>query len=243
MFAKAVDDKGVVTRYCTREYSVEKRGAPMQRFFRARSSAKWPAKRLLLCLMSGLASGCTAKVSPPDPSNGGGAGVFDAGGGSGGLGSVESGGEMVGTRDAQSDAGWQIEDASMDDASLGFPCGLQARCVPRERCISCQRALLVYELLCVPDPDRDPNGYAAQTRDCASVRDFSDCDGPEDCASGEFCIVDDARGARCNSEPVLNPCWGCDLAKGTFCHVDEQCPVGMHCSGGIGYGENIFGCQ
>jgi len=219
----------------------------MQRSLSARSSAKWMPATLLLGLMSGLASGCAGTVSPPDPT--GGAGMFGAGGstagsagstaGSGGLGSVEDGSGIVGTRDAQPDAS-----GPMDDASLGFACGVQLRCVPAERCVTCERALLTYELLCVPDPDRDPNGYAEQTRDCMSVRVFRDCDGPEDCASGEFCIVNmaDAIGARCDSQPVLNPCWSCNAVRGTFCHVDEHCPVGTHC-GDVGYGQDIRGCQ
>jgi hypothetical protein len=135
-------------------------------------------------------------------------------------------------------------DATLDAANplAGFACGAALHCAVIERCVSCQRSVTQYDLLCVPDPDRDPAGYADQTRDCQSARDFTDCDGPEDCKSGQFCIVDGVT-PHCSDVPSPASCWACNLARGQFCHVDGDCPSGLICTDDIGFGSGIRGCQ
>jgi hypothetical protein len=131
----------------------------------------------------------------------------------------------------------------------GFPCNGD-HCELGERCAFCEKAEGTVAR-CAPDPDEDPDGYHAAMAGCmdANSAQFSDCDGPEDCKSGEYCVYGAKPGqfgAQCTTESELpDPvtqfcCFTCDaLPECTLCWSDEDCPEAQLCtpvdaSGGVG---------
>jgi hypothetical protein len=104
--------------------------------------------------------------------------------------------------------------------------------------------------LCVPDPDRDPDGYAAATAGCASLNPYGVCDGPEDCSPGEYCVFSGAlpRRFRCSTDPAPEPidCQIYNLPEHpscTLCRADTDCPTGQHCGSAPLLSGGAFGCS
>ncbi|HXK20001.1 MAG TPA: hypothetical protein VNG33_19455 [Polyangiaceae bacterium] len=111
----------------------------------------------------------------------------------------------------------------------GWPCGDQ-RCSTGQACVRCLVQNQTPQL-CVPSPDQDPTGYAIAIKVCdAPPFGRDDCDGPEDCAAGQYCVA--REGTRCQAEPSTTSfcCFTCDnIADCTLCHVDQDCPDGETC--------------
>jgi len=135
-----------------------------------------------------------------------------------------------------------------DGPKPGFGCYGSAHCDPGERCLDCTMAEITLGR-CAPDPERDPNGYASATASCLGIGpNYSDCDGPEDCGAGEYCVVANATTlGRCQAAPAPEPatcCFTCDAGPVcTFCWVDNDCPMGFLCQPASGAPNHVGGCR
>jgi hypothetical protein len=102
---------------------------------------------------------------------------------------------------------------------------------------------------CAPDPVTDPDGYRAATTSCLTVGSrYSDCDGPEDCASGQYCVfAGNQLAGVCRAEPAPEPaacCFTCDAPPVcTLCWSDEDCPAGYSCAPNGASPNNVGGCR
>ncbi|HVY29566.1 MAG TPA: hypothetical protein VHB79_23565 [Polyangiaceae bacterium] len=122
-----------------------------------------------------------------------------------------------------------------DDGRAGFPCR-GSWCEPGQACLTCCLADGAgCSSRCVPHPALDPAGYDDESALCQAPLRFDECDGPEDCAAGQFCVA--REGAkdgfrRCRDAPstVHSCCFACDaLTDCTLCHDSHDCPVGESC--------------
>jgi hypothetical protein len=121
------------------------------------------------------------------------------------------------------------------DPLLGVSCD-SARCAPGQACVHCRsESAASSERICVPHPVRDPDGYAAATAGCLPTTIYDDCDGPEDCASGEFCVAREAQDGfmRCRSMPAMDLgscCFSCGAPTScTLCRTSDDCPDERSC--------------
>ena len=163
--------------------------------------------------------------------------------GSGGL--SNAGGPDSGGAPAAGEGG-----ASNEPGGDGFACERHT-CVPGEVCVNCDFFGDAFPLICAPDPELDQAGYDARVEEagCLAVYPQRECDGPEDCTSGEYCVYGAKPGqfgAACTTESELpDPvtqfcCFTCDaFPKCTLCWTDEDCPEAQLCapvdaSGGLG---------
>jgi hypothetical protein len=112
-------------------------------------------------------------------------------------------------------------------------------CDAGEQCTSCVLGAGV-EYRCVPSQTRDPEGFGQGTADCDTATPVIECDGPEDCFDGEYCVSEGPT--LCASEPLFGSCClSCGAApECTFCHVDEDCGEAGVCMPLAG--EEIGGC-
>jgi hypothetical protein len=133
--------------------------------------------------------------------------------------------------------------AGSTEPLLGVGCR-NSHCVPGEVCVICSMPEGA-EWRCVPHPVTAPEAYETATASCEPVPfNYSECDGPEDCPSDQYCVA--AEGAdgrqRCRSAPAVRPfcCFTCNaLVNCTLCRNDGDCPEGEAC--GIVY-ESLKGC-
>jgi hypothetical protein len=108
-------------------------------------------------------------------------------------------------------------------------------CAPGEVCIDCDNATDLVPRVCVPHPETDPEGFAAETASCGGAPLAYECDGPEDCATGERCIADpqapmdpltEYRYGRCFAgSPPCEPDGNC-----VVCREDADCDPGVQCA-------------
>ena len=135
----------------------------------------------------------------------------------------------------------------------GFACDSR-HCAAGELCVGCLVPQLGTGLDCVPDPRREPEAYAASDAShCMFPRGYIDCDGPEDCPPGLYCVlgaVGLAYGAQCLQqppEPDRSCCFDCDavvLPLCALCAVDSDCPAGNVCiPPPAGYRPDMGGCE
>ena len=135
-----------------------------------------------------------------------------------------------------------------DGPKPGFACYGTEHCDAGERCVDCTMVEITLGR-CAPDPDRDPSGYAAATANCLGVGTrYSDCDGPEDCAHGQYCVVAGNQvGGQCQAEPAPEPascCFTCDATPVcTLCWVDNDCPMGFLCGPVSAAPNDVGGCR
>jgi hypothetical protein len=131
----------------------------------------------------------------------------------------------------------------------GFACYGGDRCKPGERCVECDSGEDLVSEICTPSPTKDPSGYAAATASCLIVRSWFDCDGPEDCPHGEYCVLaPDRIGGQCQTDPAPDPatcCFTCDISRPmcTLCWVDNDCQMGFLCTPTEGAPNDVGGCQ
>jgi hypothetical protein len=103
--------------------------------------------------------------------------------------------------------------------------------------------------LCVPDSASDPAGYQAATASCDFVTELTDCDGPEDCAKGEYCVfgLHNLAASFCSPDPAPEPeacCFTCDtVVPCTLCWTSADCAAGNLCAPTAGSPQAIGGCQ
>jgi hypothetical protein len=153
------------------------------------------------------------------------------------AGGTHAGGAPVGGHDAAGNSGFggntEVGGAAGAGGSPGdedgWPCGDQ-RCSVGQTCIRC---LIQSQTLprCVPSPEQDPTAYASATAACEAPP-FArvDCDGPEDCATAQYCVAHE--GTRCQNQPSTMHfcCFSCDaITDCTLCRSDQDCPNGETC--------------
>lgn len=120
----------------------------------------------------------------------------------------------------------------------GFSCG-GAWCDIGRRCVLCTD-----HNRCVPDAERDPGGYAEEMTGCElSLPSWVECDGHEDCPSGEFC-VSNRNGLICTAAadlPAVQSCCPICLVITSCirCWSDTDCPEGSLCNQPI---TDPYGC-
>jgi hypothetical protein len=137
----------------------------------------------------------------------------------------------------------------------GFICQSPERCDSGERCTPCTTSNGML-LVCVPNPEEDPAGFAAATEDCASGvgEHFSECDGPEDCPSDRYCVWGNdqqaAYGGPCLTEDELPQpqqatcCFTCGaLPLCVTCRTDADCPDTLECVPFVGAPSGVNGCR
>lgn len=111
----------------------------------------------------------------------------------------------------------------------GWPCGEQ-RCSVGQSCIRCTIQDHTVQR-CVPNADQDATGFANANADCEyPVYAREDCDGPEDCAAGQYCVG--RQSTRCEAAPATRPfcCFYCNaIAECTLCHTTQDCAPGETC--------------
>jgi hypothetical protein len=181
-----------------------------------------------------------------------GAGRSGVGGAGGSSGSAQSGagigGAAAGTGSTVGGMGGTGSTVSGAGPMPGFGCSGTTTCKTGERCVDCNEGE-IYEALCAPDPDQDPSGYRAATAACLTILGYTECDGPEDCAKGEYCAYNSGAnyGAKCQSEPATAPascCFICDATPVcTLCWNDTDCPVGYLCMPAPGAPNGVGGCR
>ena len=106
-------------------------------------------------------------------------------------------------------------------------------------------------LRCVPHPLAQPANYAAAIADCLnSPTSYDDCDGPEDCAPGEYCVaIEGSQGlSRCRSAPATGSkscCFACNaLTNCTLCKTNADCPASEKTCAPVQSGPaGLKGCQ
>ena len=199
---------------------------------------------------AGTTSGGAAGTVGAAVSGSGGGGGTSSGGGSpegGGSGNANAG---AGTAGGQS-GGTAGAPAGGADADLGFQCGSAEHCDIGKACVRCMLSQDNSVLRCVPHPIDQPTGYAAAMADCLnSPTSFDDCDGPEDCAPGEYCVaMEGAQGlSRCRSAPATglkSCCFACDaLTNCTLCKTNADCPASENtCAPVLSGPASLKGCQ
>ncbi|HET7539623.1 MAG TPA: hypothetical protein VFK05_07120 [Polyangiaceae bacterium] len=143
----------------------------------------------------------------------------------------------------------------------GFHCGGSLECPIGALCMFCGS-----DYFCAPDPQLDHAGHAAAVAHCPNADTLPEgsflvgqCDGPEDCANGEYCVAkrDIAHYPLlllCSPAPGLSPidcsCLGCwyekqGLHSCTLCRQDADCQPGDVCDpGSVGLWNNdVRGCH
>lgn len=134
----------------------------------------------------------------------------------------------------------------------GFPCfGDNLTCETGQRCISCQETETAYSARCAPDPEVDPDGYAASSADCIGVPRYSTCDGPEDCPDGTYCAyLPSEFGPHCVTQEGLpmaeraTCCFTCDATPVcTLCWNDGDCPATLICVPQPASPRGVGGCR
>ena len=77
-----------------------------------------------------------------------------------------------------------------------------------------------------------------------------ECDEPEDCAEGEYCVYPKGGKGRavCSSEPVVDPpiscCFTCDsIPVCTLCRTEDDCPETFICVPAPGAPNGLGGCR
>jgi hypothetical protein len=135
----------------------------------------------------------------------------------------------------------------------GFGCG-DVHCDRGEACIRCGGTDELLSL-CVPHPDMDLEGYGDAIAVCeVPPAGMNDCDGPEDCAADEWCVVDftvpddptgrPREGTQCRDEPALGSCcFDCSARpECTLCREQADCPTETGCNEDIGAPGDSGGC-
>jgi hypothetical protein len=180
-------------------------------------------------------------------SQGGSAGLGGSGGGSSGGGSVGgglvgggSGGVPSAGQSASGGAGLAGEGGAPDGTTAdGFLCERQT-CVPGDVCVNCDFFGGAVPLICTPDPDLDPDGYQASIEEagCLAVNPMFECDGAEDCASGERCVADSGetyRAGACVAEVPCEAPYTC-----VICRTEDDCPSPSSCGSEV---QSVIGAR
>jgi hypothetical protein len=226
----------------------------------------WTGRTLRALLLGGIAlaiaASCGGVASQPGEDGSGGdagtGGASNAGsggsvatagkGGGGGSGGRATGG-TTGVAGSGSGAVVGAGGFSVDAGSMGPQVGVGCEgvvCLPGQACILCVlEGASTSERLCVPHPIDDPMGYASATTACRTTTVFNDCDGPEDCAAGEYCVAREGVDGfqRCRSMPSteLSCCFSCGaLTDCTLCNTTEDCPDGEVCEPAT---SELMGCR
>jgi hypothetical protein len=168
------------------------------------------------------------------------AGSGGVAGGNGGAGESAAGGG-AGGEGATGEAG-----ASGVDPLLGVDCHGQ-HCELGDVCLPCPGAAAL-QWLCVPHPVTEPAAFAEATSQCEPPpNEYRECDGPEDCSPGRFCVAKEGGadgGQRCRDEPSPvsgSCCFTCGaLPNCTLCRDDGDCPDGRSC---VVVFEELRGCK
>ena len=171
--------------------------------------------------------GCGGKTGALD-----GSGDPSAGSAGGTGGSSDSGTTASASGAATTNEGFYCPYVAADDAEY---CSAGQQCV---RCIAGEDS----GFRCVPSQARDPDGFTSATVDCNTIDPFTECDGPEDCREGEYCVLD--GGTHCANEPLFGSCCiYCDAPpQCTYCSDDEDCGELGVCMEELGLGEGVGAC-
>jgi len=137
----------------------------------------------------------------------------------------------------------------------GLVCHSPERCDPGEVCTRCTNSG-GSSVICVPNPDQDPAGFAAATDGCEpdAADHFAECDGPEDCPSDQYCVWGNdpqaTFGGQCVTEAELpdpfraNCCFDCGaLPLCILCETEADCPEVLQCVEQPGAPSGINGCR
>lgn len=171
-----------------------------------------------------------------------------SGGASAGSSGASARGGMTATGEGGAATGGTGSSVGGAGPKPGFGCYGTATCGAGQRCVDCDTGALTVGR-CTPDPNRDPAGYQAAVADCLRTPSYSDCDGPEDCVAGEYCVIANNRvNGQCQTDPAPNPatcCFSCDATPVcTLCWIDNDCPMGFLCAPTTGGAPNdVGGCQ
>jgi hypothetical protein len=157
------------------------------------------------------------------------------GGGGGASGANGGGGPAAGVAGIGGTGGMSVGEAGAGgmDPQLGVDCR-NTHCATGDVCVSCGMPQGA-EWLCAPHPVTSPQAYATAIASCSPAPyGYNECDGPEDCASDQYCVSkegDDGR-QRCRSTPAPGHCcFTCNaLVDCTLCRDDGDCPDGESCS-------------
>jgi hypothetical protein len=141
----------------------------------------------------------------------------------------------------------------------GFHCGGSRDCEAGEVCMFCSG-----DYFCSPDPARDRAGYMAAAAHCDPGPEtvpydtflLGSCDGPEDCAVGEYCVATRSPGKmrlQCLRQPATNvtdcSCLACFYegpigSTCILCREHADCAPGQICVGSAGLWNNdVRGCR
>ena len=202
---------------------------------------------------AGTRSGGAAGTVGAAVSGTGGGGETWSGGGTsngGGSGSANAGAGTAGGQSGGS-AGAPAGGSGGADADLGFQCGSAEHCDVGQACVRCMLSQDNSVLRCVPHPIDQPTSYAAALADCLnSPISYDDCDGPEDCAPGEYCVATEGTQglSRCRSAPATglkSCCFACDaLTNCTLCKTNADCPASEKtCAPVLSGPASLKGCQ
>ena len=130
----------------------------------------------------------------------------------------------------------------------GIVCITGMRCDPGNICALCAIGTS-QSVVCAPEPANDPDGYAAATAACSLASVLQQCDGPEDCAADEHCIVgkDNTITAQCSAD-YAGDAPECRFAglpmhpNCTLCWSDADCPETQQCRFVTGLPNKVGGC-
>lgn len=130
----------------------------------------------------------------------------------------------------------------------GIVCVTGEHCELGNICTLCVRGTS-QSVLCTPDPASDPDGYAAATAACTLGTLLQACDGPEDCATGEHCVVgkNNTITAQCSADFAAGAL-ECRFAglpmhpSCTLCWSDADCPEAEACRFVTGLPNEVGGC-
>ncbi len=192
-------------------------------------------------------SSAPASGSPASSGSGGVGGVNQRGGSSGSGGSTNggssSGGSSSGVKSSGGSGGLPSAGrpngggapaageggAPSEPVGDGFPCERDT-CVPGEVCVNCDFFGNALPLICAPDPELDEAGYDARVEEagCLAVNPAWECDGPEDCALGKYCVASNdlsyPMGACVSALPCEAP------PSCVICRSDNDCPGRSSCT-------------
>jgi hypothetical protein len=179
------------------------------------------------------------------------AGMASGGAPAAGNAGIGAGGESAASGGTLGEAGAPAGGAGGARSELGFDCG-SARCARGEVCVRCPLGSPIDGThRCVPHPETDPSSYAEAVAECfAEPTAYEECDGPEDCASGEHCVAkaEPSGLSRCGSMPATGfetCCFACNaLLNCTLCRTSADCPAQRNECEPVQMGPaGLLGCQ
>lgn len=135
---------------------------------------------------------------------------------------VDAGPELDASPDGALDGG---TDAGADGGIgpvTGVPCGAMT-CGAGTYCAACEHSADVRDAHCLPSATDGWVFNTAGAHECGFPSVFAECDGHEDCESGELCTFT-------GGEWGFGQCWARDDAFGAIaCREDSDCEAGVRC--------------